>query len=113
MFRFVKSKYAIINDTCKSFLIKRLIKFVTKSVHKNSCFLIKRFIHLFSMGTSKTHSFIFNRRLKIIALKKETKKSVDDFVYDMAKKFSVSKVTIYNDFKFIRNNPKDFQNETI
>lgn len=61
------------------------------------------------MGTSKTYSSIFNRRLKVIALKKESKKPVDDFVYDMAKKFSVSKVTIYNDLKYIKNHQDEFK----
>jgi len=67
------------------------------------------------MGTSKTYSFIFNRRLKVLSAikdnridEKTTKKPVDDVVFDLAKKHSVSKVTIYNDLKYIRNHENEF-----
>ena len=64
------------------------------------------------MGTSKRQNNIFHRRLKVFKANQINTKGVDEFVFDIAKKTGVSKVTIYADLKFIKNNPNDFQNET-
>ena len=63
--------------------------------------------------SSKQKQRIHDRRSRVQTHQQTNTLPVDDFVYKMAKKEGVSKVTIYADLKYLGLTNKAIKNETI